>query len=118
MKNFVVVRTAQRYNVCILALKNRYDVPEGVLLEDKVRELLNLKHDKFVFDFSEIVWMNASNLGCLKSVSNIIKNHGGNLKLAIVQEKVKNLLEVTKLITLFEVYNSVGAALESFQSQT
>lgn len=59
--------------------------------------------------------MNSSGLGMLISGFTTIKNAGGSLKLANATEKINSLLVITKLITIFENFNSIDEAVKSFE---
>ena len=59
--------------------------------------------------------MNSNGLGILISGLTTLRNNGGELKLARVTEKIESLLTITKLITVFDSYDSVEDALKSFE---
>ena len=65
-------------------------------------------------DLSKVKWMNSSGLGALMASLTTLRNAGGDLKLANVTKKIESLLLITKLITVFETYESVDRAVASF----
>jgi len=65
-------------------------------------------------DLSKVKWMNSSGLGALMAGLTTLRNAGGDLKLANVTKKIESLLLITKLITVFETYESVDRAVASF----
>ena len=67
-----------------------------------------------VIDLANVKFMNSSGLGMLISGFTTMKNGGGMLKLANATEKINSLLVITKLITIFEHFDSVDKAVESF----
>lgn len=89
--------------------------PDASLLHDKLYELIETNRKKIVIDLAGVEWMNSTGLGILISSYTTLRNHEGDLKLANVTEKIKSLLTITKLVTVFEAHDSVDAAVESFQ---
>jgi anti-sigma B factor antagonist len=67
-----------------------------------------------VIDLSEVKFMNSSGLGMLIGGLTTMKKANGSLKLARVTEKIESLLIITKLITIFEFYETVDEAVDSF----
>ena len=88
--------------------------PDASLLNDKLHELVEAGKIKVVVDLSKVNWMNSSGLGILIGAMTTIKNNNGELKLANVTERIKSLFIITKLITVFESFESVDEAVESF----
>ena len=90
--------------------------PDATLLHDKLHEYLENEHLQIVIDLSKVEWMNSTGLGILISGYTSLKNHKGALKLANVTDKIQSLLTITKLITIFDTYDSVEDAIESFSN--
>ncbi|MCJ7458718.1 MAG: STAS domain-containing protein [candidate division Zixibacteria bacterium] len=88
--------------------------PDATLLHDKLHELINQGKKKVVIDLAKVDWMNSTGLGILISGLTTMRNNGGELKLANVTEKIQSLLTITKLITVFETFESVDQAVGSF----
>ncbi len=88
--------------------------PDAAALNDKLHELIEAGKTRVVADLSEVNWMNSSGLGILISALTTIRNAGGDLKLASVTERVKSLLKITKLLSVFNVYENTGEAIASF----
>jgi anti-sigma B factor antagonist len=89
--------------------------PDASLLHDKLYELIETNKKKIVIDLAGVDWMNSTGLGILISSYTTLRNHNGDLKLANVTDKIKSLLTITKLVTVFEAHDSVEAAIESFK---
>jgi anti-sigma B factor antagonist len=89
--------------------------PDATLLHDKLHEFIDQKKKKVVIDLAKVEWMNSTGLGILISGLTTMRNNGGELKLAGVTEKIESLLTITKLITVFENYDSVDQAVQSFK---
>lgn len=88
--------------------------PDATLLHDKLHDLINQGKKKVVIDLAKVDWMNSTGLGILISGLTTMRNNGGELKLANVTEKIQSLLTITKLITVFETFETVDQAVASF----
>ncbi|MDP3024392.1 MAG: STAS domain-containing protein [candidate division Zixibacteria bacterium] len=88
--------------------------PDATLLHDKLHEFISQGKKKVVIDLAKVDWMNSTGLGILISGLTTMRNNGGELKLANVTEKIQSLLTITKLITVFETFESVDQAVGSF----
>jgi len=105
-------------DIAILAVKgNLMGGPETAALHEKVRSLIADKIKKVVIDLGNVKWINSSGLGILMACHTSLRNAGGELKLASVTEKVKSLFMITKLITLFETFETADRAVASFKSK-
>lgn len=80
----------------------------------KVKELLEDKTKKLVADLSHVKWMNSKGLGMLMACLTSSKSSGGVFKICGASEKVNSLLMITKLITIFECFDTVEDAVSSF----
>lgn len=89
--------------------------PDANLLSEKLHELVDQKRTKVVADLSKVSWMNSSGLGILIGGLTTMRNNDGDLKLVNVTERIKSLLIITKLITIFETFESVDDAVVSFK---
>jgi len=94
---------------------------EGQLIVGNRQELKNLVQDaldtgarKFLIDFSGTGYIDSSGLGALVSISKKIREQGGELRLADLNEDLRSLFELTKLDTLFAISDSGDEALASF----
>ena len=91
--------------------------PETLAVHETVKEILGRKRTRIVIDLSSVTWINSSGLGMLMGCLTSVKNAGGEMTLTGVTEKVKNLFVITKLITLFDVFESVQEAIDAFGSK-
>ena len=102
-------------NIVILQPKGKImGGPDTSLLHDKLHEYIEQNRKKVVIDLSEVDWMNSTGLGILIAGYTTLRNQQGELKLANVTEKIQSLLTITKLVTVFEAYDSVDEAIKSF----
>ncbi|MEK6610790.1 MAG: STAS domain-containing protein [Gemmatimonadota bacterium] len=83
-------------------------------MKAKVLEALEAGDRKFLIDFSKTGYIDSSGLGVLVSLSKKIRDEGGDLRLAGLNEDLKTLFELTKLDTLFAIADSPAEALGAF----
>lgn len=88
--------------------------PDATILHEKLYELIEQDKKKVVINLSKVEWMNSTGLGILISGLTTLRNNGGELKLANVTEKIQSLLVITKLVTVFEAFDTVEDAVNSF----
>ena len=101
--------------VTILDLSGKITLGEGgVTLREEVRKLLAEGKKKIVLNLAEVNYIDSSGLGELVSAYTAVKNAGGELKLLNLTSKVRDLLVITKLVTVFDVKDNEAAAVSSF----
>ncbi len=107
----------ERYNAVVIKFKgNVMGGPAGAKLQDSLHELRQGGKLNVVADLSRVGFMNSSGLGMLISGMTTMRNAGGDLRLANAADRIRSLLIVTRLITVFENFDSVDAAVASFSS--
>jgi len=85
-------------------------------LGDKVRSVLQAGDKQVVLNLEAVAYIDSAGLGELVNAYTTVKKQGGALKLVGVTKKLKDLLVITKLATVFDSYDTEAAALESFAS--
>lgn len=83
-------------------------------LKELVREALEAGERKFVIDFTDTGYIDSSGLGALVSISKKVREAGGDLRLAGLNEDLRSLFELTKLDTLFAIADTRDQALAAF----
>ena len=107
--------TRQVDSVTVVDLSGRITLGEGsTVLRDAVRDLLNRGQKKILLNLGDVTYIDSSGIGELVSGFTTVTNQGGQLKLLNLTKKVHDLLQITKLYTVFEVHNDEAAALRSF----
>lgn len=106
----------ERYNAVVIELKgNVMGGPDGAGLLDKLHELKDQGKKNVVIDLGKVKFMNSSGLGMLISGMTTMRNAGGDLRLSNVADRIRSLLMITKLITVFKHYPTVEEAVDSFE---
>jgi anti-sigma B factor antagonist len=89
--------------------------PDAATLNGKLHELIEAGKNNVVVDLGGVQFMNSSGLGQLIAGVRAMKDVGGTLKIANASAKISALIKITKLTSIFETYDSVQKALESFK---
>jgi anti-sigma B factor antagonist len=109
------VSTRQVDGITVLDLSGRITLGEGsVQLRDAVRDLLAKGQKKILLNLGEVNYIDSSGIGELVSAFTTVKNQGGDLKLLNLTKKVHDLLQITKLYTVFDVKDDEASAIGSF----
>jgi len=103
-----------KHGVVIVGVDGQLIVGNRQELKQKVLDALEGGGKKFVVDFSKTGYIDSSGLGVLVSLSKKIREQGGELRLANLNDDLKTLFELTKLDTLFQIADSRERGLESF----
>ena len=110
------IKTSEKYSAVVVELKgNVIGGPDSEEFSKLLHGLLDEGKKNVVVDLGSVKFMNSSGLGMLISGFTTMKNGGGSLKLSNATEKINSLLVITKLITIFENFNSVEEAVKSFE---
>jgi anti-sigma B factor antagonist len=101
--------------VTIVDLSGKITLGEGgITLREEVRKLVGEGQKKIVLNLAEVNYIDSSGLGELVSSYTSVKNAGGELKLLNLTSKVRDLLVITKLVTVFDVKDDEASAVSSF----
>ena len=104
-------------DVVVLDLKGKITLGEGdELLKDKVNSLVNQGHKKIVLNLAGVPYIDSAGLGEIVRTYTTVSRQGGNLKLVNLTKRITDLLSFTKLLTVFETFDSEPEALKSFQA--
>jgi anti-sigma B factor antagonist len=112
------ISTRQLDGVTILDMSGRITLGEGsVQLRDAVRELLGKGRKQILLNLGNVNYIDSSGIGELVSAFTATRNQGGELKLLSLTKKVHDLLQITKLYTVFDVFDDETQAIASFQNK-
>jgi anti-sigma B factor antagonist len=102
-------------DVHILDCSGKIMLGEGTMaVRNSVREVLKNGGKKIVLNLGDVNYIDSSGIGELVSSFTTVANQGGQLKLLNLTKKIQELLAITKLLTVFQVYDDERAALASF----
>src|SRR5579884_872620 len=109
------LNTRQVDGVTILDLSGRITLGEGsVQLRDGIRDLLAKGSKNILLNLADVNYIDSSGIGELVSAYTTVRNQGGELKLLNLTKKVHDLLQITKLYTVFDIKEDEASAIASF----
>jgi len=109
--------TRQVEDIVIIDVSGRITIGEGnVMLRDIVRQLLDAGHKKIAMNLHEVGYVDSSGLGELVKVYATVRNQGGQLKLVNPSKRVHDLLQMTKLASVFSLEPDEASAIQSFEA--
>lgn len=104
-------------DVTVLDLKGRVTLGEGdELLKDKVNSLINQGRRKLILNLAEVPYVDSAGLGEIVRTYTTVSRQGGSLKLLSLTKRITDLLSITKLLTVFETFESEDEAVRSFSA--
>lgn len=108
--------TRQVDGITIVDLSGRITLGEGsVVLRDNIRDIVGQGHKKILLNLGDVTYIDSSGIGELVSAFTTVRNQGGELKLLNLTKKVHDLLQITKLYTVFDVRDDEAGAIKSFK---
>lgn len=110
------INERQAGDVTILDMSGKITIGEGsVALRTAIRRLLEEGKKRILLNLSGVSYVDSSGIGELVSSYTAINKEGGQLKLLNLTQKIQDLLTITKLLTVFDTYDSEAEALNSFK---
>lgn len=111
----VKLNTRQVGDVSVVDVEGRITLGEGSsTLRDAIRQLLSEGHKKILLNLGGVSYIDSSGIGELVSGFTSVTNGGGQLKLLSLTKRVKDLLQITKLYTVFDVAEDEAHGVKSF----
>ena len=111
----ITISERQAGDVTILDLDGKVTIGEGsVALRNAIRRLLGEGKNKILLNLAGVGYIDSSGIGELVSSFTAVNKEGGTLKLLNLTQKIQDLLAITKLLTVFDVFEVEGEALSSF----
>jgi len=103
--------------VMLVDLRGRITLgPETEAVRAKLRQLLNAGHHRIILNLGEVTYLDSVGLSSLVAGFTSSRNAGGDLKLLHLPRGVHHLLQITRLSTVFEIYEDLATAVESFDA--
>ena len=110
----IVKRTVE--DIQILDCKGKITLGEGTMaVRNTVRDIITENGKKIILNLGDVNYIDSSGIGELVSTYTTVTNAGGQLKLLNLTKKIHELLQITKLLTVFQVFEDEQAALASFK---
>lgn len=107
--------TRQVGDVTVVDVSGRITLGEGAsALRTTLRDLAANGHKKLLLNLAEVSYIDSSGIGELVSAFTTVANQGGAVKLVNLTTRVKDLLQITKLYTVFDIYDDEAAGVSSF----
>ena len=104
--------------VTILDLQGKMLIGEGdELLRGKINQLVENGTERIVLNLAEVPYVDSAGLGEIVRCYTTVSRKNGKLKLLHLTKRIHDLLSITKLLTVFETYDSEGEAVKSFQKK-
>ena len=109
------LNTRQVGDVSVIDVSGRITLGEGSsALRDVLRELTARGNKKILLNLGDVTYIDSSGIGELVSGFTTVTNQGGDLKLLGLTKRVKDLLQITKLYTVFDIHEDEAHAIRSF----
>jgi len=104
-------------NVVVLDLKGKLTIGEGdALLKETIQKLIDQGHNKLLLNLEDVPYVDSAGLGEIVRTYTTVSRQGGSLKLLNLTKRITDLLAITKLLTVFDTFESEAEAVSSFQS--
>jgi anti-sigma B factor antagonist len=111
----VKLNTRQVGDVSVVDVSGRITLGEGSsALRDTLRDMVSKNQKKILLNLGDVSYIDSSGIGELVSGFTTVTNSGGQLKLLNLTKRVKDLLQITKLYTVFDVHEDEAGAIRSF----
>ena len=108
--------TRQVSGVTVVDMNGRITLGEGsVILREAVKDLLAKGQKKILLNLGDVTYIDSSGIGELVSAFTSVRNQGGELKLLNLTKKVHDLLQITKLYTVFDIKDDEASAVQSYK---
>ena len=112
----VTIKTKETDGVAIIELSGRLTLGEATgKVREAVRGVVTKGHKKVVLNLKEVSYIDSAGLGEVIGAYTSVKNQGGDMKLVGASGRALDLLQVTRLLTLFEFFDDEASAIRSFQ---
>ncbi len=105
-------------DVVIVDVSGKITLVDGgdAVLKDKMRSLVHQGHKKLLLNLGDVSYVDSAGLGEIVQSYATVNKNGGTLKLLNMTKRIKDLLSITKLLTVFDTYDSEAEAVTSFSA--
>jgi len=114
----VSFQTKNSGDVCVLSPEGKIVIGDEVgALREKIKELLEGGNKNILINLANVSYIDSTGVGALVGSFTTIRNQGGQMKLSNLSQRVRDILLVTKLLTVFDVYESETEGTKSFAAK-
>lgn len=111
------IQERSKGDVKILDLEGKLTIGDGdELLKDKINSLIQQGHKKILLNLAGVPYVDSAGLGVVVGAYTTVRRQEGSLKLLNLTSRIADLLAITKLLTIFDTYESETEALASFRN--
>jgi anti-sigma B factor antagonist len=115
----MIMKTRQVGGVTVVDISGRIELgEESAALRDMVMDLLKKGHKQILLNLGDVHYIDSTGLGTLVSAFTSMRKQGGELKLLNLTNKVSDLMQITKLYTVFDIASDEAAGVKSFDQST
>ena len=112
----MLVKSRRLDDVVILDLSGRITLGEGtIMVRDAMQKLIEAGDRKFLMNLADVDYIDSAGLGELVMAFTTVRNEGGQVKLLKLTHRIHDLLQITKLLTVFDTFESETEALKSMR---
>ena len=105
-------------DVCVLSPQGKIVIGDEVAaLMEKIRELLEAGNKNILVNLGGVSYIDSTGVGALVGSYTTIRNQGGQMKMSNLSQRIRDILLVTKLLTVFDVYDSESEGTKSFAAK-
>src|SRR5215831_2102352 len=102
-------------NVTVLDLKGKITLGEGdEALRERINQLMSKDQKRILLNLADVPYIDSAGLGEIVRTYTTVKNRGGQLKLVNLTKRITDLLMITKLLTVFETFETEQEAIKAF----
>ncbi|MHB9140159.1 MAG: STAS domain-containing protein [Victivallaceae bacterium] len=112
-KSYLQVNSYDKNEITVVEITGRLDAGSAPGLKARLVELCR-NQINFVFDLSEMDSIDSTGLGCIITCRNVVSKNNGNVRLACPQAKPQMVFEITRAHKIFDIFDDLDAAIESF----
>lgn len=112
----MITKTENRSDVIVVDLEGVLEVSLQQTLKDKLLQIAREQND-MVLNFSQVTFIDSSCLGALVSLAKTLREQKGDIKLVRLTDDVQSIFQITRLDRIFEIFESVDSAVESFYTK-
>ena len=113
------IGTRQADGITVIDISGRIALGDGeVLLRETVDNLLRKGQKKLLLNLAEVTYIDSSGIGALVGVYTAVRKQGGELQLLKITNRVRNLLQITKLLTVFVISDNEDEAIRSLNAES